>query len=481
MKKLFLLLATGLIATASNGQQAMKSVVFTQNYNPVMKNPQTSHKLHLSGDLNTGRVTAAPSYTDGWFDYADTVFSPNIVNYGGAGDGMVLASLFMWNDTSAIFGYDNSGTGAAVGYGIPSYGYTYMTSTGLTLDPFATDWKTGGSGYSRPLVTLTNAYVIDSVMIVGVYGRPNGATYNDYLHLSFVSGANNLPINGFWGTNAASLLTDYGLTAGDSIFFPNMSWDTTTNGATNNSGGSAAVAYVETLTPTDTSVTFFGNYVYGVNVSVPAGAMAAMSVSFVSGSTTYAPGDSITSGDGHTFYHGSFQPAIAANATSTAYAFPPYLGSTYGGPAGTTDLTSGYYKTEGSTDAGWSPAYPPSWAWTTSTGASYLQYPYILYHVSCPTCANPVSTPVVNNIPTQVKAYPNPASDVVTIAYSLATTSDISVSLTNTMGQVVATQKVAGTSKGSVQFNTSALPEGVYFYTVNSNGTLNTGRIVVAH
>ena len=48
------------------------------------------------------------------------------------------------------------------------------------------------------------------------------------------------------------------------------------------------------------------------------------------------------------------------------------------------------------------------------------------------------------------------------------------------MGQVVASQNATGAT-GNVEFNTSALPAGIYIYTFNANGERTTGRIVVAH
>ena len=498
MKKLFLLLATGLVATASNGQQALRSPMFAPSVQP--HSTSTAKHLDLSKRHNGGGViTATAAVTEGWFDYTDTVLANNIATLGASGDAVSLTSMYFWPDTTAIFGYDDAGTTGAIGYSIPSYGYSYNVTTGLTFDPFAPDWQTGGSGVSRPNITDTNAYTIDSILIVGIYGRQASAmtsgSYSDHLNFSLVYGdgtsTSNMPIFYF---NGATLLSEYGLTTSpdSALWFPDLFCDTTNLVAAANPGTSGApvpYTFSEALTYQDTSLALFGTYAYAVpggGFAVPKGNFAALTVSFQSGDVSYAHGDSITSQDGVTYYHGAFSPAISFDANAGAAVYPPYTGpEPASGPINTGDYTTGYFKTLGSTDGnGWSPYYVPGWAYSSSAGgAYYLQFPYIMYHVTCPTCTavSNVSVPVVKNAINEVKAYPNPATNVVNVAFTLSSASDVTVSLTNMVGQVVATQKVAGVSTGNVQFSTSALPDGMYFYTLNANSTLSTGRIVVAH
>ena len=80
-----------------------------------------------------------------------------------------------------------------------------------------------------------------------------------------------------------------------------------------------------------------------------------------------------------------------------------------------------------------------------------------------------------------IKVYPNPANDQVNIAYTLVNSAAVTATLTNTLGQVVATQKAPNGTSGNITFNTNTLAEGVYLYTVEANGNRTTGRIVVAH
>ena len=81
----------------------------------------------------------------------------------------------------------------------------------------------------------------------------------------------------------------------------------------------------------------------------------------------------------------------------------------------------------------------------------------------------------------EVTAYPNPANNKVTISYRLTSTADVTVSLTDMLGQIVNEQRINSVSGGKVVINTAGLSQGVYFYTITANGQRNTGRVVVVH
>lgn len=81
-------------------------------------------------------------------------------------------------------------------------------------------------------------------------------------------------------------------------------------------------------------------------------------------------------------------------------------------------------------------------------------------------------------------ARPNPAQAEFAVPVTPKVASEVSVLLTNPMGQVVANQnlgKVAAGQTATAVFNTAALANGVYFYTVQAGAERVTNRIVVAH
>ncbi len=79
-----------------------------------------------------------------------------------------------------------------------------------------------------------------------------------------------------------------------------------------------------------------------------------------------------------------------------------------------------------------------------------------------------------------VSCYPNPASSNLTIAFYSENKTDIIVSLSNIMGQNVY-EKQINSSKGTsnININTSDLNSGVYIYTLKSENTIKTGKVVV--
>jgi hypothetical protein len=81
------------------------------------------------------------------------------------------------------------------------------------------------------------------------------------------------------------------------------------------------------------------------------------------------------------------------------------------------------------------------------------------------------------------KAYPNPANTSVNIPFTMYSDVNVTVTLSNVMGQVIKTQSIKAISgvqmKATVE--TGNLPNGVYLYSVDVNGQQTNGRIVVTH
>ncbi len=96
----------------------------------------------------------------------------------------------------------------------------------------------------------------------------------------------------------------------------------------------------------------------------------------------------------------------------------------------------------------------------------------------------PPNTSVGNVAVTVGNAYPNPANTTFSIPVTATSSKNVSVSLSNMLGQVVKTQTLgnmgAGQTKTAV-FNTSDIASGVYNYTVEANGERVNGRVVISH
>lgn len=100
-------------------------------------------------------------------------------------------------------------------------------------------------------------------------------------------------------------------------------------------------------------------------------------------------------------------------------------------------------------------------------------------HVVCSTCPD-LSVANISNI-ASFSAYPNPANTEVAVPFALKNAANTTITLTNTMGQVIASQSFGNTNSGKAVFNTSNLANGLYFYTIVADGAHRTGRVVVAH
>lgn len=80
-------------------------------------------------------------------------------------------------------------------------------------------------------------------------------------------------------------------------------------------------------------------------------------------------------------------------------------------------------------------------------------------------------------------AYPNPASANVTFNYTLTTTAPVSLILTDLAGKVVSAEDFGTQHEGnySTVVNTSALSNGVYFYTLTVDGISQTDKLTIAN
>ena len=486
MKKSVLLIAAGLTAGLAHGQEAHQSAIFQHD-----QFAQKGTLANLPATHEGAKATSWPGTGGGrWYDYGGGRTGTGILNSYTSVTTVSGAGFLIWNDTTAMFGY----TG-------PVYeGNGAFTSYGLGLSPRYPMWNDPTLFPGVIGISSADAYTIDSVMVSGWYGRNNAKPgIVDTLIFAFVQGNGTSTSNNpsFYFSDA-TLLGNYGITSGN-LNFLGLGHDSLNNRA----GNILISGTTETTTPVPaTQVYKFPLRVVDTNTSdftrgtqyprpatghpgepiinfpVTAGNYAAMTVTFKSGdtwpSTTLPSGYKDTvrylNGTTLTYKYGCFQGIIDYDGTSTAASFPPYY---YG--AG--DKTSGYFKREGA--PGWGGQYLPNWAWTSGGGASDLQYPEIVFHVKCTTCNmvgnGALGVTNVSNI-SDVNVYPNPAASELNISFNAKTA--VTVTLTNMVGQVVATSTV---TNGHTTINTSSLPAGMYVYTLSANGARTTGNVAIAH
>lgn len=105
----------------------------------------------------------------------------------------------------------------------------------------------------------------------------------------------------------------------------------------------------------------------------------------------------------------------------------------------------------------------------------------VLYLDELVIAASPSSVNNVKSEGVKLNAFPNPASNVVTFSYALASESNVTINITDITGKVVASINEGTKVTGSytTQFNTAALAAGTYFYSVVTNNGTVTKKLVV--
>lgn len=456
MKKFFLLMASGSIALSSVAQQ--RALNFDAKSTPSTLSKSYALPTHTK-KTTASKTTAAPSRTYGYYAYFDTL-RQDLTGLGTANSGGL-----MWQDDKHLGGFTSG------------YDTITMVSMLAMLHPQAASLNTP-SYFVGEMKIATEPYIVDSVHVYGVYDFKATATQVDTLVLSFVYG------DGSASATGNGIFSGGRVSGGHYGSWPVISarYDTTSlsYARINASWGTPNTYVVKVpLGPTSFGDTFstgvwHKNVTIPGGMSVPGGNQVAMSYSFKSGVTAPAY-DTIFRMDGSMKYN-MWRPLIKFAADGSGNADWASLD--------TSDYNQGLYKTLPHDANGWDFIYVPQWAWSTSSGtaASSLQHPIVDWHIRCATCGNVTSVDVkeVATV-TKVNAYPNPANNELNIPFTLANTADVNITLSNMLGQVVATKNMSNVSNGTAIFNVANLPSGLYTYTLTVNGTRNSGRIVINH
>jgi len=82
---------------------------------------------------------------------------------------------------------------------------------------------------------------------------------------------------------------------------------------------------------------------------------------------------------------------------------------------------------------------------------------------------------------TDMKVFPNPASDMATLEYNLIASSDVNITLTDITGRVIENKVFKNQPNGTfrMDFNTSSYADGIYLFNVNVSGQNHAGKIIV--
>jgi len=463
MKKLLLLFAAGAIASTSFAQERL--LTFGNDF-PVGTKSSSSLRNVIRTEVDNNKhqqkTTAAPR----WYSYASNFDTTE----KEIGNGAAIAAHYLWKDTMAVMPY---GTLSA-----PTWSHNRLVSVGAVTDPSYSGFNRFDYYPGEMKVTSADAYTVDSLRFFGVYGFNVANTYVDTIRVAFVYG-NGSRGNGTSGpdvylakTGNPAVLTTYG--SSDSMDTYRIHFDANTGHAKgtavivkdvilDNTG--ASPAWGDTLS----DGTYMGRIGFP-DVNVPAGNLIGATISFISGSPTFTPHDTAFLSSG-IYKYNMFRPYSIFKGSGTTPMYATYSAA---------NRNSGMYKTLPDTSLGWGGQYIPLWFWSSSGGASTYQYPYVDFHVKCPSCGVIVGVQDIARIQ-EASVFPNPADDQLSVPFTLGQKADVTVSLSNLLGQVVDLRSYQGVEKGKAVFNTASLPSGVYQYTVAANGEKLSGKVVITH
>jgi len=462
MKKLFLLLASGSIALSGYAQQR----VLNFDNKSVSNNAKTYQIPRAAKSVAKG-TAAAPDRVYSYYAYFDTTQQDvSGIQTGNTG-------VTMWQDAAQLGGFTSG------------YDTINMVSVATILHPQAPSMNNTTYYTGEMKITNADAYKVTSVHVYGVYDFNPANTQVDTLVLSFVYG------DGSASASGNGIFQGGSVSGGHYTHWPVIStrYDTTAlNYARIDATWGSANPYVVKvpLGPSSFGDTFSTGVWHkevslssfaGGGLSVPAGKQVGMSWSFRSGLPTLSAMDTIFYSDG-TMKYNMWRPLIkfaSSDGTATGVQWAPL---------DTNDFNQGMYKTLPHDANGWDFIYVPQWAWSSSgtgSGASTLQHPIVDWTINCPTCGNITVGVADAELISKVGAYPNPAGDVLNVPFTLTNATNVSVTMTNVLGQVVATQEMGKVASGTAKFNTSNLPAGVYTYSVLANGQRSTGRVAINH
>jgi hypothetical protein len=450
MKKFLLSSILGLSVLASS--EAMAQTKSSAERTVARENFATPTKK-----INTSKTRAGSR----WYDPLEATL--NYRNGDTTGLDANTGTTFLWIDSTMRVRYTYANNTTALG-GI------FLKSHAQILDPWAARFNNHVKvpGYIGQIaIRPQDAYTIDSVAVAGFYRRlSTKANIVDTLIVSVsygnLSGASNLPGQYvLTAANAADVVASNCYNV-DTMRVGALVHNPLTNGIQQTPGtGANVITKKIPLFPADSG----GRYFYtNINLSVPAGNLAAMSYVFKSGDTWIPNVDSVSDFNFFRAFYTEEQLGELAMYEKRDY------NSTLSMETDTT---------------GWGYDFVPNFFYIGASGCSKTftreQY-WTLWKLSTTTngTVGTIDQFVAGN---ESNVYPNPASDNVTVELTLSESAEnVGITFTNALGQVVKTQsigRVQANIENKTTVNVNNLSSGVYFYTIHADGKKTTGKLMV--
>lgn len=459
MKKLLFLFVGGAMSVAANAQSIEARNNTTPKVGTLVENLKYVDDQSTVNSLKTGiesrSLAKTTASTPRWYNPYDII---NALNGGSMDNNRSFVPI--WFDSTMFIKYSNNPTLSAVNF----------ASMAQVIDPIGADNQMFNDASFNNTNTMWvknfNQYTVDSVEVNVAYvknkNRPTNVVDTLILAVAPQTGSN------YYVKSTSAWIGDYIPADKDTMFTFRPDADSVRRTINHPD----RKVWTELLTDADrdtintqnnTITTRTWRFAVPGGLNVPAGSRVSFSVAFKSGDT-WAKNSQTDSLQGHHNFR-VLSSEVADNGKISYDFYGPLKDRNHSSLMFTTD--TGRYSV----------SYPLENVNTTSFGFEHHRMGIL---VSCPSCW---VLDVKNTEGLLVKggAYPNPAVSFVNVPFELTNASDVNISLTNTMGQVVMSQQVANQATGEVTFNTSALTNGMYLYTIEVNGQRTTGRFTVAH
>lgn len=504
MKKSLYFLALILLSGAMYAQQLLPFVPSAEYQNKAVKRVPYPKSPMLQQSSNAGAKTTVLG--ERWYNYVE---ASQIVNSTSGLSSPFINYMFPDSTIQAQFG-------STVGDPFV-HGYALMLDPGA--DVFASNMV---PGYNDLTIlrggTSTSgkySYILDSLDIPYFYQRPAAmsTSIKDTVVIQIIPRSRYTGASGIPATTAMSGQGGGSLSSGETYFFSGASWFTNFNedtvyftsvGFNQNVWRIPATTtqyrmYKIPLSSADTTDGALGKSLkiamasqgYTTPYAIPGAKIGADSSSKnVIIFLYYKPGQSWSPSD--------MLDVNISNATRSVFSpfyieengdntYPLYDGNTFASQRSHSGFVKGYnisymlpsivrYKV----GAGWG-SYGlmiPHVAYTQPYSFEFPLWYAKLRAASTPTS---VSDNVANNNAILGQVYPNPARTEINIPYSVATSKQVEITITNMMGQTVKTVANQNVSAGNyvTTVDVSTLPAGMYFCTLKADNAVQTTKFVV--
>jgi len=514
MKKVYLLFIAVIFTLTAKAQSSGKnSIVFwqpdmqvSQEHPILIQANKTIYPTPLRQSANMGEERTTGIAGGRWYRYFDIIDANLGWPFTTTSGTRNISFAHLWWDSTVSYRYSNGPAAnewSAVGQIIDPIRYFEY------IDSERTDVTTNDT-ISKPgdiTITATTSYTVDSIRIRAAYIRERHNII-DTLFISVAPQQNDFYYVKATGDNSTWFNHNPNIPSDSPRFFsPQPLYADSINRAIlpDNSATGARQTLDTFLINADSSgfakdtTTMPGSILYTYTLyslkvkpnTIPAGQHFAISLAFKSGDTTHHvnhTSDSVTQ-------YNDFCPVYGFEASPywmsdwqvpTFGNYNDYNGSCYldgrGRPSGNT--TTYPLVNHTNSPARWLSQFAIQNYNSTTGSGSPDQYLWMDAHVTCANCKtvrDAVAVKNVTNILTGVKAYPNPATDKITINYTLSQAANITLHVTNTIGQIVNVQNMGTASSGKMTINTSELSAGIYIYTISAQNVNYSGRFTVIH